>query len=176
MEGVTLLTKLKELDGDQLIKLGAKNGSAFCYIGTADELLRSMKAVDEVFRACIEGAVASSKKYLKGQLANAPTLASYATEHHKTHLNGKMRLSMDGYDNYVAQWFKSVTTAFIRVDTWQDRLDKYKPINRRRVIETYNSVEYDEPSLIILIEGYEVGKLWMPSEVKNGTEEETDEG
>lgn len=163
---------LETLPPDQLVKLGAKKGSQFVVIDTAQNIKNNLDVVNDVFLDIVKKTAATSKKNLNIALQKWPTPADYMRDHHKTHLKGKMNPTIDGYDTMLKLWFKSVTRAFVRSDAWDDHLENYIHIGEREVVDSYDAIDLDEPSLIVLLEGYEVGNLWMPSEVINGVDEE----
>lgn len=174
----TLPEVLKKMDKDQLVKLGAKGGSGFIAIMTAGAMLERM---DEINETCYEQMLKryyAAQKRLNDALDKPATYNAYVkdvvTKAQKDNRKD-ISVSADGYDRFVAGWTKGIMTAYRMYYTAKEHLDGFVEVKKRKVREKYPSMEYDEPSMILLMDGSELGKLWMPSEVGKDVEDDDDD-
>ena len=156
---------LQTLEPDQLIKIGAKDGTGFFYVGTPKDVLdtfnsKSKRACeyDMLISAAYDNAIAkvteqSSVMYeqVSKEYENAGDLPAILRAVFRSN-NVKAILKMENrYDKLITQ--RKMT----------------KPLKNREVMDSFESDPIaDENVFAIIVEGYEYGKFWCAEEAPVG--------
>lgn len=131
---------LDTLDNDALIKIGADKGSSFLFIGTKREFIKSHEK--------------QRKLYIK------------KLEHIIT--NTQSRINRLKKEHNIKDMLKAKKT----LETNEQKLNGAKiPFTEREITQQFQAAPQIEPNptLVIYIDGYEVGQLWMYSERQSET-------
>lgn len=160
-----LIELLQTLEPDQLIKIGAKDGTSFFYVGTPKDVLdtfdsKSKRAgeYDMLISAANDNAIEkvteqSSVMYeqVAKEYKNAGELPAILRAVFRSD-NVKAILKMENrYDKLITQ--RKMT----------------KPLKNREVMGSFESDPIaDENVYAIIVEGYEQGKFWHTDEVPTG--------
>ena len=122
-----LLDYLLELDGDQKIKVGAADGSAYWYAGTADHFLNNHKSIDERVLQNATALTEQAKENFENTAQTAPTLKRYALTAED--------LTLEGYHKHVSEWLRRVSVKRETYRTRKARQEAYVPVLNREVRE-----------------------------------------
>lgn len=156
------------------IKLGSCDGSAFWYIGPSDAVNdRKMYELDIWANRALRTALQNQKENLGVLLAHFPTLEGYAASHYK---EDKTFGDLDGYWEEVRYHFTRLEARKKGIKKAKRRCEERKPLEDRTVIDIYPSIDIEEDTLIVIVEGCEKGFAWFESEYRAGGEIEKEDG
>lgn len=139
--------QLKDLDG--IVKLGARNGSGFFFIGEASELRDNMAHYDELIY-----------NYEHDRLTNVELLIKMRDE------NFKQIVARGEAITPAAEHFSDVLT--LRRDRWATYLETAVPLHEREVHDVYSPHVYYEDTTVLIVDGDAYGGYWTSDEVKPG--------
>ena len=165
---MTLREQLKEIPQELIVKLGMEGGSSFVFIGKAADL--DLDYLNRMCETAINTAyVNSRKKYLDllGKAKSTNILIN--VEDQIARCRGKLALKLPRKNSSTAvvKWLESVERAYNIYADCKRHAESYKAVADREVIDIFKGFESGHPT-VIMIEGYEVGKLWMIGEEQYG--------
>lgn len=166
---------------EAVFKVGSSGGHSYFYIGTAAGLLGQMEDLSRHYRRSFRERWINEQTALEMALSLAPTPGRFADakikaagEHKAIAGKKSLGLTMESYDQYVREWMKSVEMAYAKAATAKMKHEAFTPLDGRIVQETFRSIVPDEDATVVMINGYEAGRYWLVSELKNGVQK--DEG
>lgn len=161
---MTIIEYLEGCGESQAIKIGAKGGEGFFYIGTAKDFLDNIKSHEIEVNNHAQKMITKAKDKLKATLKSYPTPETFAR---KILSKDEDRLTAEYYISGLNVWFYEVKKAKSLVDRREAYCEKLVPLSKRAVIEAAESgVPREEGAKRIFIEGKEKGAFWMISEAK----------
>ena len=137
---MTLSQYLKTIPKNQIIYISG--GSGWFYIGTNADYTKHKKQVEKEMHELIEG-------YFK------------ATKYYINYLNNKDTSKLS-CSQYIKWWWK-LEMKKNALKLWNNTLENWTPIDKRRVIRAYRKA-IDDDGIGIKIEGPLHGKYWTRSE------------
>lgn len=143
---MTLTEQLRDLDG--IVKLGARNGSGFFFIGEASELRDNMAHYDELIDAYERNRIANVERLIELQQANFD------------------RIQERGEDTAISGHYLDILKQ--RRDRWVKYLETAVPLHEREVHDVYSPHVYDEDTTVLIVDGDAYGGYWTSDEVKPG--------
>lgn len=184
-KNMTLKEKLNELDGSQLVKIGANGGTAFFYCGDVKSFVDYIDAYDDLMKqATADGAERTEKAFAKAssefearkvfglftpKKKSKDVFADFTEWTQETILNSTNNIH-EAYEIWLADLQKKATAAIGA----RKLMIEGKSLLEREVIEAFEALSVIEPNptINIIIYGWEVGKYWMMDEVgKDGKSE-----
>ena len=161
---MTIMQFLEGCEGGTVIKIGAKGGDSFFYIGTVQDFLIGIKSHEIEVRNHANKVLDLADSNLKALLRNYPTPEKYA----KKVLNRDIeKLTAESFVSELNAWCYAVRKAKRLVDERKSHCEKIIPLSKRCVIEAADSgVPREDGAKRILIEGNERGAFWMISEAQ----------
>lgn len=136
---------LESLNGNTIVSIGAKNGSAYMYIGKAE----NVELISKVFDDYIE----EKKQELSESKVRLNTLAFSVPEKAGDEV-------LDEY--YVKEYAKAVTQTYRAIKRIKEYLKNYVDPLEREVMET--SKRIDEKGYRVIVPGVEYADFWLKSE------------
>ncbi len=163
-------------DTERPVKIGAKDGIAFFYAGSVN-----------VAAGCIDEISAEQYKHFEDAKNKAQTRLRRAASNFP-HMTAKMQAEsvgafvyrikadaekMSATEKYlrflvdVGSYADNVLTLRSYVKTAKERIDAFKPMRERKVLEAFyaDPVADAERPLVIIIDGNEAGQIWTMDEV-----------
>lgn len=152
---------LKNYDKDLSLKVGAKDGTAFFYVGTVGDFLENMDVYDSVMRNRTVRIQIRAERAYENEIRNAPTLEGYARECIKK----EEPLIYSDYRASIEDWFMRVTQKHNTALKKKAAAANYRKLSGREVKE-YEMCDktIDDNCLRVVIEGYETGAYWCLEE------------
>lgn len=165
-----LIELLQTLDPEQPIKIGAKDGSSFFYVGTPADMLATFDTsstrygeYDMVIYRSYERAI---KLYEKQVSEAYDSAMKYAQEH-------DAELTAKGFKKALRIIFNSdASKAILKVE---DKLAKAtahqrqtKSMQDRDVMDSFKADKVVDDCLAIIVEGFEYGRYWTTDEAPKG--------
>ena len=157
-------------DAGQKIKIGAKEGTGWWYVGTVGDVRQYLEVLND---KCLKYAWAVQKnavETLDTRLKKWPTPESFARLQLRRAADGKdLDLSMDSYLAAVKQYFADVWLAQRHLEQATARLRGYIPLAFREVVDVSKSepCESGDPGVVrVLLAGYEYGAFWTTDEAE----------
>lgn len=168
-KGNTLTEVLATIDPNEIVHIGAKNGTGFFYIGHPqdfDEGLHTMKSLESLRAA---------EAFFKDKLDNMDTfvvprmaLPVYSSDGEtvESYVNASARLyeRLHRIADDVIKRANEIKTAEKRLIHTREVLATFIPLGMRKVLEQYPRIQED--GIILLIEGEEPGLYWSIKEVE----------
>lgn len=166
-----LIELLQTLDPEQPIKIGAKDGSSFFYIGTPKDMLATFDTsstryaeYDMVIYKSYERAI---KRYEEQVSDSYNAAMKYAQEH-------GAELTSKGFKKALRTIFNSDTAKNIlkmenKLAEAEAHQRQTKSMQDRDVVDSFNADKVvDEGTLAIIVEGFEYGRYWTKDEAPKG--------
>ena len=153
------------------VKIGVKSGFVYCHQIDSD-------TVDTLYATSFV-----EKAKFKEELTNLKGYLDRFEDYWKAELRKRVNVVLLANDNKVTdkmkreikqEWLedknKSYTQSTKRLATLNNFLNNWKPIPDREIKECYESTDYAEPkgTMIILVDGLEIGKYWTTNEYAKG--------
>lgn len=165
-----LIELLQTLDPEQPIKIGAKDGSSFFYVGTPADMLAtfgtSSKRYGEYDMVIYRSYERAIKNYEIEANAAYENAMKYAQEH-------GAELTAKGFKKALRLIFNSdASKAILKVE---DKLAKAiahqrqtKSMQDRDVMDSFKANKVVDDCLAIIVEGFEYGRYWTMDEATKG--------
>lgn len=165
-----LIELLQTLDPEQPIKIGAKDGSSFFYVGTPADMLAtfdtSSKRYGEYDMVIYKSYEKAIKRYEMEASEAYDNAMKYAQEH-------GAELTAKGFKRALRTIFNSDTSkAILKVE---DKLAKAtahqrktKSMQGRDVMDSFKADKVVDDALAIIVEGFEYGRYWTMDEATKG--------
>ena len=184
---MNILEAVAAYDAGQKIKIGAKDGTGWWYVGTVADVRQYLEVLND---KCFKYATTVQKnavETLDTRLKKWPTPETYARLQLRRHADGRdSDLSLGGYTDTLKQWFADAWLAQRHLEQASARLKHYVPLSLREVVDVSKSepCESGDPGVIrILLAGYEYGAFWTTTEAEtfpavkflNNNEQEAEE-
>ena len=172
--GKKLKVVLKQLKEDGInVKVGAKNGTSFIFCGTASEFIAKSSTLELEYYNKAVNAVVNARKYLNRGIEAYLSPKDYI----KTMYEESGGTDVGTYEHYIEtlqRYFKKANNRKQRLTEVEDILENRTALLTRKVVDVYPSIT-EENTLILIIEGNEIGTFWDSEECKNGAEIDEDE-
>lgn len=161
-----LLKQLEKLPDDMLIKIGAKNGSGWFYVGTVDEMKRFMDIYNDTVYHRWKYIVRNSTERLEKAVDNAPTWAMYIKSTSKSNGIDSADFSYDSYLRSCHR-YESKLNKMRQIKQKYERVrDGYISLEKREVLSCEKADPIADTTVNIIIDGYETGIVWTSDEIK----------
>ena len=146
---------VKKNTGD--IKVGAKNGTNFFYIGTCEDFLDRIEGYEEKILDYNNARLRGAKARFYTTSQNFPTPETYIKRNPKA--------KSTDYLKALDQWFNDYRRRKQIYEEWAEWMRTYTALQNRKVFDSYAATGYDEGYTIVLVEGQERGSYWTANEV-----------
>lgn len=166
------LEVLQEMAPDAVIKVGAKDGSSFFYIGSAGYMIENISTISgqilSDWRRLLKNA--ETKAY-----ATASNLVSYqefcARQIRKKTLDYSYRPNFDytAYLDMLAAYTQKLYTSIKNCDRIHGIIASFQYLDKRYVADCFQADPVVDDTTVIIISGKESGAFWKASEVEPGT-------
>lgn len=153
-----LKTILAQCQECEVIKVGAINGTSYFYIGTVGDITESAEKYNAALRSYWKVKADRESNYIK-KLSEATNISSYIRATKEKTLDTK------GFLHYLDGVFRKINLATERMNDSMDHLRTFVPLMRRQVIRCERASDVVDNSLVIVLAGYEQGKLWTVQEI-----------
>lgn len=162
---MNLLDELYSYAPETVIKVGATDGSAFFYVGTAEDFRENADYYSFLLHEEWKKTDKRCSEAVKTAVKNYPTLAVYVADQLK---NAKPDLTVDGYIKCVNAWLKKIGRMHAAELKMHEKLDSFEELKYRNIVYTKDSdpAADVEGSKIVVINGYEFGSYWTTDEAK----------
>lgn len=157
-------------DKETRIKIGAKDGSGFFYVGTVGDFLNHSDEYEQADIAYFDNRVRRSNNNLETILNTDTSYSGYAKRQYGKWKNTGTRpnFTMDGYEVFLRGHAVQVLKKFqTYISERQYRADRTSLMSRM-VTNVFDADEVVEPAgvRVIQIEGKESGQFWTMDEAK----------
>ena len=149
---------LEDLNEDQVVYLGTKDGSSWVSIETAGTTLEKLDRLNDLLYNQVRRSNRDARKLCKELPVQIARLLSKIEK-----TTNKEKLDKLKYD--LASYEKRFVLAYERREKTGKALLNWKAVKDRKVVDTYNHKVY-VPGISVLIEGFELGELWFKDEKK----------
>ena len=149
------------------VKIGAGTGNGFFYVGSVDNFQKNLNRITKACKKAAQHEIDQKKARFEKLCAEYPTIEDFAKEYGLS--DKKDELTAENYISLLDRHFARIRKASESWALSQDNFSKFKPMTRREVIR-YDDSFVDEDCLIVIVEGYELGKYWMTSEASTDME------
>ena len=139
------------------IKVGAKGGTNFFYIGTSEDFLDHVEGYEELIWDYNNARMRGAKARLFTTSQNFPTPETYIKRNPKAKSTDFLKA--------LDQWFNDYRRRKAIYEEWADRMRSYTALQNRKVVESYKATGLDEDYTIVIVEGAERGSYWTADEV-----------
>jgi len=147
------------------VKVGAKDGSGFFYAGTVNNFIENFDMIDKACKKEAKDTANRRKEELDKLCSSAPTPEMWARK--CVARDNLDDLNCARYEQNLGRHFHKIAHAAEAAKLAKDRNKYYAKLGSRNVIDCYAS-NMDEDCVIIIVEGYEVGKYWTLDEAPEG--------
>ena len=155
---------LKGLSNEQKIKIAAKNGSSFFFVGEVNDLIQNMPAYNE---ACFKHARRKAKhkaNVLAEMIQSPPTMERYFQENYLSDTG----MTVDDYLEFCRLYFEKYKSAKEASVSEHERYKNYVSLADREVVDQFEAdPSVEENTIVIYVDGYELGAYWSFDEVKD---------
>ena len=158
---MTITKRLLALPPDQKIKIGAKGGTSFFYIGTAEDFVDNIWPYTTAAREWNNGNCARAENLLRQALGKDHSPRDYCE---KILLDPLSYPTMQGYQSYVENYFANIATQKKYYERALKSKNCFRPLYEREVLEE-RKADADPGYLILIITGMESGIYWTSDEV-----------
>ena len=158
-----LSNKLKELDENELVYIGAR--SAFVFIGYPQEFILKEKELNKKWKRYFEKAKNLATITYANCLSSPPDKETKIT---RREFDLNLRRPVDRivpYEVLEKEWKEKCNALKVSKETATKRFEKFKSFKDRDVIECYRSI--DGTATKIIIRGYESAPYWLHKEYLN---------
>ncbi len=157
-----LFEKLEQMPAETKIKVGAKDGRSYFYIGTVGDLNERMDEVSDRIRKNLSLRKRSCKARITSMLENPPALSTWA----KLELNkDDPKLNPGEFEHFVGTWMYSLKRAEILWRRLVARQTRFTPISEREVLEWELADTAVEDNVFrVILPGKEEGLYWSTDE------------
>lgn len=167
---MNILETVAAYDAGQKIKIGAKDGTGWWYVGTVGDVRQYLEVLNE---KCLKYAGVVQKnaaETLDTRLKKWPTPETFARLQLRRYADGKeLDLSMESYMGAVKQWLADIWLAQRHLEQASARLKHYIPLSLREVVDVSKSepCESGDPGVVrVMLAGYEYGAFWTTDEAE----------
>lgn len=156
---------LETLETDQMIKIGAKDGTGFFYIGNPWDMLSTFKPENKRYCEYNKIIYAANDNLINKLKSEISAMYSGLAEEYKDAGN---------VENILRAVFRSGKAKDIlrNENRWDKAVTQQtmtKPLEEREVLESFMSDPIaDEDVYAIIVEGYEYGRFWVKEEAPTG--------
>ena len=149
---------LEDLNEDQMVYLGTKDGSSWILIDTAEKILDGLDELNDLLHEQIVRSNREAKKSCKELPVLIVQTLSKIEKTKDKEKREQLKYDLHSFESkYVA--------VYARREKTSKALQKWKVVKDRDVVETYDHTVHT-PGISILIEGFENGTLWFKDEHK----------
>lgn len=153
------------------IKVGAKNGSGFFYVGTVGDFLDQSEKYEWADITYFDNRVKRANDNLEMMLNADTSYSGYAKKQYRKWENTGMRpnFTVDSYDVFLRGHAKQVLKKFqTYISEKQYRADR-TPLMSRMVTDNFDADRVVEPAgvMVIQIDGRESGQYWTFDEAES---------
>ena len=149
------------------VKIGAENGSGFFYAGSIVNYLDNIERVDKACHLAAKQNVSRHKDRIDRMCRNCPTPEAFARRCLARDEQEKM--TSENYSQFLDAYYKKLCSVSEETQKAEDILNNWKVLAQRKVVRCDDSIA-DEDCLVVIIEGYELGRYWTLDEVPKGEE------
>lgn len=161
-----LVTAVKALNSDTRIKVGAKDGSAFFYVGTAGDFLENLEAYNsECEGETIRKYRNAKKEYERYASGDPGSIEAFIRLQSRRETPV---ITFDGYLEFLRQYFHQLEVRRSVLRTRTADKENYKHLRNRGLVEAYKADPVADPDcdMILITTGVEYGGYWLTSEVQ----------
>lgn len=161
-----LKKQLETLPDEALIKVGAKNGSGWFYVGTVEELKRYMDVYNDTVYNRWKYIVKNATERLERAVDNTPTWAMYIRGTAKTMGIDTADFSFESYLKSCRRYESKLMKMRTLKQKYERIRDSYIHLEKREVVSCEKSDPVVDATFNIIIDGSETGVVWTSDEIK----------
>lgn len=165
-----ILEAIAKYPAEQKLKIGAKDGTGWWYVGTVGDVRMWNEALDEKCHKYAMDIQKNAVKSLNARLKNQPTPEAFArTQIKKAEDTGEyLDLSREAYQTALERYFADVNKAVTHLKIMSKRLNEYVKLQEREVVDCAMSDPAADAGVVrVLTAGYEYGSFWATDEAKS---------
>ncbi len=156
---------LMEMPKDYKIKIGSVGGNGFFYMGTNTDMLRQMKTYDRKAKDHIRKTHTGALNTYLVVRDNLPNFEKFKAYQKRKNLSAVSNLD---YTKYRNAWMKKLDRTYKRKLETEEHLKNYVELPKRQIIDQFEAINgIDEDTMVIILDGYEIGKYWSFDEAKS---------
>ena len=159
---MNLLEAVKKLNNDELVYIGSR--SAFFFIGYPDEFISRCDAISREVFSELEDRKTNATNKLRWHM-NAKPEEGKDKVIKTPNPFGKDKEEVIPYETLKKSWDKRKEVLDNTLAQVNKSIERYVPLRDRKIKEQYRRIEDakrpQEKGTIIIIHGYEVGRLWF---------------
>lgn len=149
---------LKEQDQSEIIYLGTNNGSGWIVIDTVEKIIANIDKIEKHLRNNAERVLENAKMILKTKPFDIVDGLNKLSGDYDSEELKKIKIKLEHDERKYAN-------AFVTKEKYSKIISKWKTIDKRRVVNTYDH-ETDEKGICILVDGIDNGTIWFKGEHK----------
>ena len=159
----TLPEVIKDIPDGKTVKIGAKDGSGFFFVGSKEYLAEHLDDIsDRVWNETVRMKNQAEKEFQTYRTGNAASI--------KIYINRELRkdepnFTAEGYIKFLSAFFHTLDvkrgTMVRRVNDW----GKYIHLEAREVVDVYEADPVVDDAVNIIVTGTELGAYWTSDEV-----------
>lgn len=157
----TFKETLNEINDNEILYVGTKNGSGWIVIETAGVIIENVEKLEKLLRNKVERINRDSNTRVKNLPYRIVSLRDELENIDPKNVKGKGKIETQLFDLE-----SKFVNAFLRRKETSKRLATWKHLNDRAVVETYPH-ETDVLGTCIVLEGSDDGDLWYQGEKKS---------
>ena len=154
-----ILADLRQREGD--VKIGAKDGSAFYWIGKCNKLTdKQIENIERDINGWAKKRILASENEIARLIHAKPTIEAYVEELVKNEeVEGCG--SVEGYLDALRAWLEKLDNQKrLLIRKRQDYVNR-KPLLQKKVFDAYLTVaSWENNALVLILEGIEAGSFW----------------
>ena len=162
---MNLLDELYSYAPETVIKVGATDGSAFFYVGTAEDFIENVEYYTFLLKEGWARTYNRCNEAVKTAIKNYPTIADYMSDQRK---QTKPDFTLEGYNKCLAAWMKKIGRMHSAEQKMLEKKNSFCDLKWREIVYTKDSdpAADVEGSKVVVINGYEFGSYWTTEEAK----------
>lgn len=150
-----LWNAIKNYDGQ--VKVGARDGSGYFYMGTGDDLRTHLDKYEEMLRRYEADRVTKARDRVEFMKSHQPDALSFVTKFEDG--------TSDMFLQYLDEWLNEYRRRLARQRLAEEDYRQRKRLADRQVVKEYTATNFDEGAKILIIDGGAYGAYWTFDEV-----------
>lgn len=160
----TLRKLLRQMEPGTKVKIGAKNGSGYFYVGESDEFESHYEKYNLMIEGYWKTRQTNAETRLKELIQRECTLEYFILHELRSQ---KPNLTVDGYRAYLTRCLSSVWNAHKSIEKIKSIRENLQKLEAREVLDSFMSDNAADPGYRnIQITGFEMGRFWYSGEAQ----------
>lgn len=159
----TLPEMIKDIPGERTVKIGAKDGSGFFFVGSNKYLVENLEDISaRVWNETVRMKNQAEKEFQTYRTGNAASIKIYINQELR---KDEPNFTTEGYMRFLAAFFHTMQvkrgTMVRRVNDWRN----YIHLEAREIVDMFEADPVVDDAVIIIVTGTELGAYWTSDEV-----------